>query len=263
MNALGLLYLAYSVAHGAMCVNQLRCQYFTPALKTTKAFSGPFVRLGNAFFAFMLVCNNLQLFAGSIAAPGMASKDLFYICDTVHLIFLPLYAPMGVELLIQASRLPETALSRQIFARLSGWLRAAAAILAAVASVLGIIAFAKTVNSPLVVETNLVGMAWAPATTDDGPPASVLVAALASIAVGAGCWYIIGYRVLFVLQMIETLGQGAGGAAGRGYVVVVSNFFEVVFVLSFVLAERRIFGEEAGTSSSSGRKEEPLLSGTT
>ena len=73
-----------------------------------------------------------------------------------------------------------------------------------------------------------------------------------------------GYRVLFVLQMIETLGQGAGGAAGRGYVVVVSNFFEVVFVLSFVLAERRIFGEEAGTSSgSSGRKEEPLLSGTT
>ena len=232
----GLPFLMYALGHAAIGAWQGARQW------RLRGQAGAFVRCGNCFFCTALVCNNAQLFAGALATPGTASKNLFYVEDSVHLLVLPLYVLMASDVLNRALDSDPVARNSK-FARTVDrvklcWL---ARLVTLAALAFGLDAEITADFGAMRIDRDALGVeSWS--TASDSAPTGVVIIALWCVGVGAVLWRTSGYATLFWFQLLDLVGQAAAGAGKKaGYLGLVSNAFEVTFTLSTSLAEARFF----------------------
>ena len=250
----GLPFLAYAIGHCGLGTWQLLRHARLRECRT----AGSFMRLSNVFFSIFLVCNNVQLFAGSLGTPGRASENLLRIESVVHEVLLPLYILSGTEVLVRALATPGGRNSKLGPARgytARRWRLAGGFVFLAAVAV-GAHALSSGTLGGLTIETDGLGVkSWT--TPNQGPPIGVVIIALYLIAVGAIVWNATGYCVLFGLQLLDLVGQGGASAAkSAGFVSVISNLFEVVFNASMCLAEAHFFGQAGGAAARDGDEAE-------
>jgi hypothetical protein len=204
--------------------------------------SGAFVRCANVFFCAMLVCNNMQLFAGALTTPGTAAKHLLYVEETVHLVVLPLYVLMASDVLDRALESDPVArnskLARTVDRTKLRWL---ARLVALAALAVGLDAEVTTDFGDMHIDRDALGVeSWA--TASDSGPTGVVIIALWCVGVGAALWRTSSYPTLFWLQLLDLVGQATAVVGKKaGYLGLISNAFEVTFTLSMALAEARFF----------------------
>eukprot|EP00466_Bigelowiella_natans_P021079 jgi/Bigna1/81944/fgenesh1_pg.86_\ len=228
------LFCLYTVAHAVIAIFEIFRQACRPS--GTTSIQGFFVRAAIVFFTLALVANNSSLAAGGLKSPGRANKAVFYLGDFNHLVLLPIIIPMAGEIALRVRAEAEGSAALPP----PRWLRPATWLAAVIFGAMGIYQLYEEMQQdefPTVKHDS--GVAYY-APPRESLPIGVIAVSLSVLTAGAYSAWRIQYWKLLALQGIGLVGQVVA-ASSKGYVQVVSNGFEVVFMLSLALAERRFF----------------------